>query len=101
MRAAELDQMEAFGSFVSADAAPRPPHAVGSQGVPWTPSAGFSRLAWAPADPDEVYASFQVTLTEQGFRILAVADLDGDGEPATIEATATSPATALSPAGVY
>lgn len=101
LRAAELDHREAFGRYVTADAAPRPPQAVGAEPVPWSPSTGFSRLAWAPAEPSEVFASFSVSLTPTGFRVTGVSDLDGDGVPAMIEATEQSPATAISPSGVY
>lgn len=101
LRAAELDHHEAFGSWVSAAAAPRRSDEVGSEPVAWVPSGGFERLAWAPRDPSEVYASFQVSVTRGGFRIVGITDLDGDGEPAVIEATHESPAAATSPSGVY
>ncbi|HHO53427.1 MAG TPA: hypothetical protein ENK18_21790 [Deltaproteobacteria bacterium] len=101
IREAELDHHEAFGGYVGAEAAPRPPAAVDATAVPWEASDGFRRLSWAPDDADEVYASYAVALTGGGFRVTAVVDLDGDGAQALIEATHEAPASVTTPSGVY
>lgn len=100
IRQAELDHHEAFGSYVSAEAAPRAPEAVDATAVPWEASDGFRRLSWAPEREEEVYASYAVALSGEGFRITGVVDLDGDGTPAVIEATHEAPASATTPSGV-
>src|SRR5687767_7831820 len=59
IRQAELQYRDAFGTFVSADAAPRPQHAVDSNPVSWRPSEGFRKLSWAP-ETEAVLGSYQV-----------------------------------------
>ena len=100
IRQAELDYRDAFGDFVSADAAPRPVHAVGPNAVAWVPSEGFQKLSWRP-EQDSVYGSYHVQALADGFRVVGTCDVDGDGTRAVFEADATSSAHATSAADVY
>lgn len=100
IRAAEIDYHNAFGEFVSAEAAPRAPHAVDPNPVPWAPSEGFRKLSWAP-ETDTVIGSYQVQADKDGFKVIGACDVDGDGERAVFEATADAPAHAVTSSGVY
>jgi hypothetical protein len=100
IRATELSYHKAFSEFLSADAAPRPPHAVDAEAVPWVPSDGFRRLGWAPADA-EVRGSYSVTATRTGFTVNGACDVDGDGHRALYQADAEHPAAATTDNGVY
>lgn len=100
IRTAELEYRSAFSDFVGAEAAPRPAHAVNGEAVPWTPSEGFRKLSWAP-EQEQVYGSYQVTTTPDGFKVTGVCDVDGDGQTARFEATQDQPAVMITDAGVY
>ncbi len=100
IRQAEIDYHDAFGDYVSAEAAPRAPHAVGPDAVPWKPTEGFRKLSFGP-DAESVYGSYQVQAEPAGFKIVGTCDVDGDGERAVFEATLAEPARAVTAAGVY
>lgn len=100
IRTAEIENRRAFGEYVGADAAPRPPHAVDAIAVPWIPTEGFEKLHWYPAGED-VRGSFRVVLTATGFVVHGACDIDGDGERALVEATEELPAHLVTPAGTY
>lgn len=100
IRIAEIEYRQAFGEYVSADAAPRAPHAVDGNPVPWVPSNGFRKLSWAP-DDEQVIGSYQVQADKDGFKVIGACDVDGDGERAIYEATHEQQAHAVTGAGVY
>jgi type II secretory pathway pseudopilin PulG len=100
IRQAELQYQEAFGAYVSADAAPRPAHAVDPNAVPWAPSDGFRRLSWAPST-ESVVGSYQIMANKQGFKVIGTADVDGDGQRAIFEATATEETHLVTGSGIY
>ena len=101
IRTAEITQMDAFDEYVSAEPAPRAPTAVDANAVPWQPTAGFVKLAWAPVDTDAVYGSYAVVATSEGFTVTGVCDIDGDGERAVFEATADHNARMITADDVY
>ncbi|MBX2796664.1 MAG: hypothetical protein KTR31_03310 [Myxococcales bacterium] len=101
LRQAQLVHMEAFGEFVSAEASPRAPRLVDATPVHWIASEGFAKLAWSPQPHDEVYASYAVAVTADGFRVIGTSDLDGDGQRAVVEATQDDEAFVTTPSGVY
>lgn len=96
IRTAEIALMQVFDEYQSADAAPRGPTEVNATGVPWAASPGFDRLAWEPDDLEEVYGSYRVLITDEGFNVIGVADVDGDGKRAEYTATEDSPAAVTS-----
>jgi len=100
IRQAELQYHDAFGSYVSADSAPRPQHAVDPNPVAWAPTEGFRKLSWAPGS-DAVLGSYQVQADKQDFKVIGACDVDGDGTKAVFEATRDEPAHAVTPSGVY
>lgn len=100
IRQAELQYHDAFGSFVSADPAPRPQHAVDPNPVAWSPSEGFRKLSWAP-EGGAVLGSYQVQADKDGFKVIGACDVDGDGAKAVFEASKDQPAHAVTPSGVY
>lgn len=100
IRQAELQYKEAFGDYVSADAAPRAPHAVDPNPVPWAPTDGFRKLSWAP-ETETVVGSYQVQADKRGFKVIGACDVDGDGTRAVFEATHDEPAHAVTGSGVY
>jgi type II secretory pathway pseudopilin PulG len=100
IRQAEITYHDAFSDFVSAEAAPRPAHAVGPEPVGWVPSEGFRKLSWSP-DVDSVYGSYQVQALPKGFKVVGSCDVDGDGDRAVFEATLEEPAHAVTAADVY
>ena len=100
IRQAELQYKEAFGDYVSADAAPRAPHLVNTTGVEWAGTEGFRKLSWAPAAAT-VLGSYQVQADKAGFKVVGTCDMDGDGTRATVEATAGEAAHVVSAAGIY
>ena len=100
IRTAEIQYHEAFGDWVSAEAAPRPPYAVDPNPVPWAPTDGFRKLSWAP-DSDTVIGSYQVQTDGSGFKVIGACDVDGDGERAVFEATADTEAHRVTGSGVY
>jgi type II secretory pathway pseudopilin PulG len=100
IRIAEIQYHEAFGEYVSADAAPRPPHAVDANLVPWSPTNGFRKLSWAP-ESEQVIGSYQVQAEKDNFKVIGTCDVDGDGERATFEASKDQEAHAITGAGVY
>jgi type II secretory pathway pseudopilin PulG len=100
IRQAELDYHDAFGEYVSAEAAPRPPHAVDPNPVPWTATDGFRKLSWAPAAA-EVIGSYQVQADGAGFKVIGACDVDGDGQRAVFEATQDQAAHAVTGSGIY
>jgi len=100
IRTAEIQYHDAFGDYISAEAAPRPPHAVDATAVPWEPSRGFRRLSWSP-ETEEVLGSYSVSATRDGFTVSGACDVDGDGARATFEATLDDEAKATSADNVY
>ena len=100
IRVAEIQYHDAFGDYISADAAPRPPHAVDANAVPWAPTRGFTRLSWSP-ETETVVGSYSVVATSTGFTGHGACDVDGDGNRATFEATLEAEAKATSADGVY
>ena len=100
IRQAELQYQEAFGEFVGAEPAPRAPTAVGPEPVAWQPTEGFRKLSWAP-EAEEVYGSFQVAATREGFTVTGTCDVDGDGERAVFQATKDEEAHAVTASSVY
>jgi hypothetical protein len=100
IRTAELEYHSAFSDYVSAEAAPRAPHEVDGEAVPWKTNKGFRKLSWAPEDAEVLFGSYSVTADRNGFTVVGTADVDGDGERAIVEATADSPATAKTGPGI-
>jgi type II secretory pathway pseudopilin PulG len=100
IRKAELDYHDAFGEYVSAEAAPRPSHAVDPNPVPWVPSEGFRKLSWGP-DQDQVIGSYQVQADKDGFKVVGSCDVDGDGQRAIFEATQDTDAHQVTESGIY
>jgi hypothetical protein len=100
IRQAEIDYHDAFGDYVSAEAAPRPPHEVGPDAVPWQPTEGYRKLSFSP-DAENVYGSYQVQAESGGFKVVGTCDVDGDGERAVFEATLDEPARPITAAGVF
>jgi len=94
IRTAEIQMMEVFEEYISADAAPRLPAQVDANPVPWEGTAGFDELAWSPENLEEVYGSYRVVLTDEGFTVIGVADVDGDGKRAEYSATESTAAEA-------
>lgn len=100
IRQRELDNMRTFSEYLAADAAPRPPHTVNGDAVPWVPTPGFERLGWAPSE-SEVRGSYSVTVANGDFVVRGSCDVDGDGHRAIYEATSTRPAALTTDASVY
>jgi type II secretory pathway pseudopilin PulG len=100
IRQAELQYNEAFGGYVSADAAPRAAHQVDGNPVPWTPTEGFRKLSWAPATPT-VLGSYTIQADRTGFTVIGTCDIDGDGRRAVVQATHGEAARVVSEEGVY
>jgi hypothetical protein len=100
IRQAELQYHDAFGEFVSAEAAPRPAYEVDPDPVAWAPTEGFRKLSWAP-ETELVVGSYQVQAEGDGFKVIGSCDVDGDGERAVFEATHEVEAHAVTAAGVY
>lgn len=100
IRTAEITAEEAYGTYVPAAPAPRAPEAVGKTPVPWSPSAGLEELSLRPPT-DHIYGSYTVELTDDGFIVRGVCDLDGDGVPAVYEATQDANAHRVTPEDVY
>ena len=101
IRAHEIDHKNIFGDYIAAESAPRGPHEVDGTPVAWTPNRGFKRLSWEPATPDAVLGSYSVVLDGDGFTVIGVADGDGDGKVARVEATADQAAHLVSSEDVY
>lgn len=100
IRMAELQYHSAFREYVSAEAAPRSPHAVDPTPVPWEPSAGFRELSWAP-EQARVRGSYSVQATADGFTVTGACDVDGDGNRAVYTATADQEARMVSDANTF
>ncbi len=101
LRQAELRHKEAFSEYVAAEDAPRSQMAVNEAPVNWVGTSGFDKLSWAPGNSAEVWASYRVVRTQQGFTVTAKCDLDGDGRTAVFTATESQPAKLETPNGVY
>ncbi len=102
IRTAEITQKKAFEEYISAEASPRALTAVNGERVPWKPSPGFSRLNWTPPEGyAEVYGAYQVIASEDDFTVVGSSDVDGDGERARVEATATQEAHLVTAENVY
>lgn len=101
IRTAEITLQEAFGDYVSAEASPRAAADVGKTPVAWAPSAGFKKLSWAPRNKDQVYGSYQVVASDDGFEVTGVADMDGDGQRAVYTANKDTNAKATTGENVY
>jgi Tfp pilus assembly protein PilE len=100
IRTAEITQREAFDEYVSAKTAPRDPTTLDARAVPWEPSSGFVKLAWKPVQA-EVYGTYSVTATADGFTVVGTCDVDGDGERAEFRATQDENARMVTPEDVY
>lgn len=100
IRTAEITQQEAFEEYVSARPAPRTADEVDADAVPWRSTPGFDKLAWKPPT-DDVYGSYTVSATRDGFKVTGTCDVDGDGERAVFEATHESNAIMITDEGVY
>lgn len=100
IRTAEIEYQSAFSEFVAADAAPRPPHAVNAEAVPWAPSEGFKRLSWAP-EQEMVRGSYSVQADRNGFTVTGACDVDGDGNRAIFTATVEQSAQMVSDSNIY
>lgn len=100
IRTAEIEYQSAFSEYVPADAAPRAPHAVDADAVPWQPTDGFKRLSWAP-EQDEVRGSYSVQATRDAFTVTGACDVDGDGNRAIFTATVEQGALMVSDGNVY
>lgn len=100
IRTAEIEYQSAFSEYVSAEAAPRPPHAVDTELVPWAPTDGFRKLSWAP-EQAEVRGSYAVQADRDGFTITGACDVDGDGNRALFTATREQEAHMVSEANTY
>jgi len=96
IRTAEIQMMEVFEEYISADAAPRAPSEVDEVAVVWEGTPGFNELSWSPDNLEEVFGSYRVVKTETGFTVIGVADVDGDGKRAEYSATESTPAEATS-----
>ena len=101
IREHEINYQQAFGSFVPAKAAPREPTQLNAEAVPWKPTNGFKKLAWAPARVDGCHCAYSVEATEENFVVTGTCDADGDGVPSVIVATKEGPAKLTTPADVY
>ena len=100
IRTAEIQYHDAFNEYISAEAAPRAPHAVDPNPVAWAPSRGFKRLSWSPGT-EAVVGSYAVIATSKGFTVSGACDVDGDGARATYEASLEAEAKATSAENVY
>lgn len=99
IRTAELSHHSKHELYVSSDWTPQSRFTVNASPMTWTPSPGFAEILWSP--PSETFAAFRVQLTESGFTVEAVADIDGDGAPMRVQATESSPATIVTPTTAY
>ncbi len=89
IRIAETEQKEAFGDYLSAEAAPRKPEAVNATPVKWEATRGFKKLSWDPENREEVYGSYSVAATADGFTVKGTCDTDGDGRRANFTASSS------------
>ena len=64
-----------------------------------TYSGGFETLSFEPEDG--VRGSYSVSITKDGFRVLGISDIDGDGVFATYVATESMEASLQTPSDVY
>jgi hypothetical protein len=88
IRQAELDYHRQFGDFVSAESTPRAPHLVDGTAIPWANNRGFDTIGLKlPDGITEVYGSYKVTASKDGFVVVGTSDLDGDGARAVYEAS--------------
>jgi len=99
IRAAELSHYSKFELYVGSDWTPQSRFTVDAATRVWNPSAGFAEILWEPETAP--FAAYRVQLTPAGFRVEAVADIDGDGSPMRVEATESSAATIVTPTNVY
>jgi hypothetical protein len=100
IRLSEIEYHGAFESYVSAASAPRDMLDVDSMAVPWTPTDGFQKLSWEPAQA-EVRGSYSVNARSEGFTVIGVCDLDEDQVQARYTATLEASASAASEGSVY
>lgn len=103
LRQAQLFHHKQFGEYVAIESGPQAPTTVGPRGVPWKTNAGFTALGWDPSSVglSELYGSYKVSVTDDGFKITGTCDVDGDGERATYEATVEDEAKAITPSNVF
>lgn len=88
IRQAELEHHRRYHEYVATDWAPRERFDVDGTPVDWRSSPDFGRLGWRPEEGMQLYGSYRVTLTENDFQVMGVADLDGDGRHTVVIATA-------------
>lgn len=101
IRIAENALKDAFGDYVSAAPAPRKPEEVNGTPVQWQSNRGFDKLAWVPENKEEVYGSYSVEATADGFTVKGTCDTDNDGRRASFTATAADEAKQTSADDVF
>jgi hypothetical protein len=104
IREFEIAYQGPFGDYVSADPAPRKPHEVDQNAVPWVSNAGFDKISWSPVEKfetEQVYGSYRVAAGPDGFKVTGTCDVDGDGERAEWVATEREGAKATTAGNVY
>lgn len=112
IRVALIAYHAAFGEYTGADPAPRDAGALDETAVPWVSSTdgvvdegyrGFVRMAWEPPDLSAVYGSYSIRLTDTGFVVTGLCDVDGDGRRAEFRATEdlSKPVEMISDPSVY
>ena len=95
---AEKSLQKAKGVYVSAAPYPLAPS---QKPQLWDSSlsGGFETLGFEPEG--SIRGSYSVTITEDGFRVLGISDIDGDGVFATYVATESMEASLQTPSDVY
>jgi Tfp pilus assembly protein PilE len=104
IREAEIKYHREFGDYVSAESTPRKPHEVNATPVPWASNRGFDTIGLVlPNGISEVYGSYKVTASKDGFVVVGTCDIDNDGARAVYEASDKDGdvAHATSPSDVY
>ncbi|MBN2801071.1 MAG: hypothetical protein JXX28_18175 [Deltaproteobacteria bacterium] len=86
IRTAEITYRDAYGDYVGSPATPRPVAALDAEPAAWVSTPGFTKLHWSPPT-EQVYGSYEVQVTPEGFTVIGRADLDGDGIVAVYKAT--------------
>jgi len=84
IRLSQLAYYQQYGSYVECTPYPRHPGKATQQ---WEThqSGGFQVIDWAPYG--DVRGSYSVSLSEEGFTVMGISDVDGDGVYATYIAT--------------
>lgn len=103
IRTAELAQFALFGRYLPAGdpvaAAAELAGGAGKQQRPWVGGSDWDQLRWRPDyDARGVY---WVEVSDTGFRVVGLCDVDGDGVHARYEADATHNATLMTDPQTY